>query len=102
MSILSRKTLPSEWIIAISSSDTEGIRILRYSGTEDHVKQKLIDLVAEDRNSLEETWNYGTETVEDVEDVSNGLGYEFYAIGNYEGFHVDYTAKEFAHVAEIM
>lgn len=102
MRILNNKTFPTDWIIAISSSDMEGIRILRYSGTEDHVKQKLVDLVAADRNSLKETWNFGTETVEDVEDVSNRLGYEFYAMGNYEGFRIDYTAKEFAHVAEIM
>lgn len=105
MSLLTKitnKTFPTDWIIAICNTDADGIRILRFSGTEEHVKELLVKLVSEDRESDTENWEHGTESVEDVKDKSGGLGYEFYAYACYSNYHIDYTAKEFAHVAEIM
>lgn len=102
MSTITNKTFPTDWIIGVCNTDADGVQIMRFSGTEDQVKELLVKLVLENQENDTENWEYGTESVEDVKDESCGLGHEFYAYGCYSNYHIDYTAKEFAHVEEIM
>ena len=90
-----------DWIIGICCTEADGVRLYRFRGTIEEAKEKLVSLVAEDRGNDEDNWDYGTEDTEEVDAVDNGLGYELYASGVYFGYHIDYTAKEFAHIDNI-
>ena len=87
-----------DWIIGICSSGAGGVRFLRFRGTTEEAKQKLCSLVQEDRSNDIENWDYGTEEPEDVQVQDGGLGYDLYAYGCYSDYHIDYSAKEWAHV----
>lgn len=87
-----------DWVIGICNFATDGVTIYRFYGTKSDVKQKLLSLVLEDKENDEENWKYGTESTEDVRDEYNGLGYEWYAYGNYYNYHIVYTAKEWSHI----
>ena len=93
-----------DWIIGVCSSEASGVRLLRYRGSITEAKEKLISLIAEDKANDEENWYGGCETVDDISSEDNGLGYELYGYGNYQDYdnyrdyHIEYTAKEFAHI----
>lgn len=86
-----------DWIISVCCSESEGIRIMRYRGTTEEMKQKIVDLVLEDKTNDEENYEYGSETIDDVTNM-DGLSYELYGYAVYKEYHIDYMAKEFAHV----
>lgn len=85
-----------DWIIGICNSANDGVKLLRFYGTKDDVKEKLLQLVLEDRENDSENWDFGCETLEHIQDEH--YGYEFYGYGCYHDYHIDYTAREFAHV----
>lgn len=87
-----------DWIIGVSNTEADGVALFRFRGTKDEIKQKLADLVNEDKERDEEHWDYGCETVLNIVDESNGCGWLYQAYGIYSGYHIDYTAKEFSHV----
>lgn len=87
-----------DWIIGICSSAGDGVVILRFTGTKNEVKKKLIKLIKEDKKCDKENWDSGSETVGEIMDNSGGLGYEFYGYGCYYDYHIDYTAKELSRV----
>lgn len=87
-----------DWIIGICSSGTDGVKLLRFVGTKEEIKTKLMQLILEDKANDEENWDFGCESANDIRDEYNGLGYEFYGYGCYHDYHIDYTAKEFAHI----
>ena len=89
------------WIIGISNSETNGVKLFKFFGSIDEVKEKLISMVIEDRKEDEGNWEYGSETIEDIEDKSYNSGYEFYGYGSYNSYHIDYTAKEISNVINI-
>ena len=93
----SEKEWNYDWIIGIGNSAANGVKMLRFQGTKEDVKYKLISLVQEDKESDLNCWERGTENIEDVRS-EDGLGYEFYAYGCYHDYHIDYTAKELAHI----
>lgn len=70
----------------------------RFIGTEEEVKEKLLDMVQEDREKDEVNWEYGTESVDDVQD---GGCLEFYACGCYSDYHIDYSAVLFVHLEQV-
>lgn len=86
------------WIIGICSSGSDGVKLLSFVGTKEEIKTKLMQLILEDKVNDEENWDFGCESANDIRDECNGLGYEFYGYGCYHDYHIDYTAKEFAHV----
>lgn len=90
-----------DWVIGICSSEANGVRILRFRGSVEEMKAKLLSLIEADRNRDSDNWEHGSENIEEIDDLSNGLGYELYGYGNYVDYHVDYTAKVLAHVAMI-
>lgn len=81
----------ADWIIAIANSDSDGVTIRRFFGTEDDVKSLLVSLVAEDKENDEEGYDYGTESVDEVE--ADGIG-RFDAFATYSTYHIDYSAEE--------
>ena len=87
-----------DWIVGICSSGADGVKLFRFYGSKDEMKQKLLSLINEDKENDPECWDYGTECVDEIEAEDNGLEYELYGYGCYTDYHIDYTAKEFAHV----
>lgn len=87
-----------DWIIGICCSEADGVRIYRFRGTIEETKNKLLSLIKGDRSNDEDNWDYGCEETDDIRAEDNGLGYELYGYGCYSDYHIDYTAKEFAHV----
>lgn len=90
-----------DWIIVISNSEKSGSKIFRFFGTDTEVKQKLCDLVTEDREDIIDVknWAYGCETINDVIKVRDGHEYQAYA--TYANHRIDYTAREFASIKHI-
>lgn len=78
-----------DWVIAVSCSEASGIKISRFSGSKSEVKNFLVNLVKIDKKNDEENFYNGTETPEDVGDISDSLN----AYATYENYHIDYTAK---------
>lgn len=87
-----------DWIIGICNTESDGVKIYRFCGSMDEVKEKILSLVNEDRNNDEEKWDYGCESTDDIIAEDNGQGYVLYGYGCYTDYHIEYTAKEFAHV----
>lgn len=87
-----------DWIIAVSNSEADGIVINRFYSTEQETKKLLIRMVQEDREKDEESFEYGAEGLEDVE--NNGSG-TLNASAIYAHYHIDYTAKDWAYVDHI-
>lgn len=83
----------TDWIVAIANSDSDGITIRRFFGTEEDVKALLILLVEEDKQNDEDGYEYGTESTEDVE--ADGIG-RFNAYATYSDYHIDYSAENFS------
>lgn len=90
-----------DWIIGICCSEADGVGIFRFRGSIDEMKEKLLSLINNDRNNDNENWDFGCENKDDIRAEDNGLGYELYGYGCYYDYHIDYTAKEFAHVETI-
>lgn len=91
----------STWIIAMASSDDDGMRILRFLGTADDVKEKLVSIILWDKNKDEENWLIGSDNVWDIQDISAGFQKEFYGFGTYSDYFVRYIAKELSSIATI-
>ncbi len=86
-----------KWIIGIGGSEEDCVSFHFFVGTDEQVKQKLVDLVQEDREYEEteemEEWVHGTEAVGEVEKrtLDKG-GYAYHAYGCYENSHIDFSA----------
>ena len=90
-----------DWIIGICCTESDGVKLFRFYGSKDEMKEKLLSLINEDRKNDKECWDYGCECLDDISVEDNGLGYELYGYGCYANYHIDYTAKEFAHVESL-
>lgn len=88
-----------DWIIAVANSEADGVAINRFYGTEEEVRALLVRMVQEDRKNDEESFEYGTEEPENV-DNTTGSG-TLNASATYSNYHIDYTAKEWAYVDHI-
>lgn len=82
------------WIVGVGGSDQDGVSTYRVIGTKTMIKYHLLSLVNEDREeqtgSNPDYWEYGTESVDDIEEKYNGKAY--YAYGCYSDHHIDYEA----------
>ena len=87
-----------DWIIGICNTGADGVVILRFRGSINEMKEKLLSFIKEDRENDNECWDYGCEEIDDIWAVDNGLGYELYGYASYLDYHIDYTAKEFSHI----
>lgn len=91
-----------DWILAIGGSDEDGVTVFLYQGwTKDEMKQELVYTCESLREMYEEEpysapsgeysgdYDFGTETVEDVQERDNG---NLYAYICFEGLHIDVEA----------
>ena len=88
-----------DWIIGICSSGAEGVGIFRFRGTKEEVKEKLLTLITEDKNSDKDNWDFGCESIDDIQNEYNGL--EYYGYGCYHDYYIDYTARKLSNVYNI-
>ena len=88
----------TEYIIGVCNTEADGVCLYRFTGTEEQMKEKMLEMVKQDRCTDSEAWTHGTEAVEDIEE--RGL-HELYAYGSYENYHIDYSAIETPHIERI-
>lgn len=84
----------SDWIIGVCSSGAEGVILYRFRGTTDEVKQKIVEMILQDKANDKENWEWGYDDVDSIQDICNS--HEFYGVGCYSDYHIDYAAKEFS------
>lgn len=88
-----------DWIIAACSSAATGVAICRFYGSIEETKEKLVSLILEDKNDADEnSWSCGSETIDEIDAVDNGVGFELCGYATYNDYHIEYTAKEFSHI----
>lgn len=84
------------WIIGICNTAADGVVLRRAYGTKEQIKELLVKYVNEDRIEDEDRWDYGCESVEDVEEIDEDETYkhngELNAYATYCNYHIDYTA----------
>ena len=83
-----------DYIIAIANTEVDSSIIKRFRGSKCETKDVLLALLNEGKGNDPENFEYGTETVEDIEDDGIGL----YAYATYNYYHIDYTAIPFCNV----
>lgn len=86
-----------DWIIAIANTSSDGVVIHKFNGTENDVKELLVDFAYADSINDIESFDCGTETIDDIE--NNGT--ELNAYGIYDDYHIDYTAIKLDKIAVI-
>lgn len=79
------------WIIAICSSEASGVKLLKFTGTLNDVKEKLLSLIIADKENDIENWDCGSETTNDLECENHT---ELYGYNQYREYHIEYTVKE--------
>lgn len=89
-----------DWIIGMCNSGGEGVNMCLFYGDDTEIKQKLYELVCEDRECDENNrYEYGCEGVDEIE--GNEVdGYYAYAV--YYDYHIDYTAKELTKLPKLI
>lgn len=81
----------NDWIIVICDSRYNGADIFKFYGSKDKVKKILVNLVCrEKRSEDEDLWDFGVESVENVDESINGN--KLYAYANFYDHNVEYTA----------
>ena len=88
----------TDWIITLANTDTKETEIFKFYGTEDEVKQLLVNIVKEDRDNIPDEYEARTENILDVEKSNPGL---FCAYGKYKDFHIIYIAMEWPRIRYI-
>lgn len=105
----------TKWIIAIGNTEADGVRMLYTIGSVDQIKRALVELALEDKSNDEESFNYGTEGISDVEETADSKTNEVTVLNAYNVFsdyhrrtvepsvpgtrehssryHIDYTAQ---------
>lgn len=86
----------TKWIIAIGNTEADGVRMLYTIGSVDQIKRALVELALEDKSNDEESFNYDTEDISDVEETADSKTNEVTVLNAYNVFsdyHIDYTAQ---------
>ena len=91
------------WIIGIGGSDMDDVKTYLVSGTEEQVKQHLVNLILEDRKTIEtesgESFEYGSESIEEIDTFGGHT--HFYGSAVYSESHRDYSATLVQNVTEL-
>lgn len=88
-----------EWIIIAGSSEY-GPSASRFTGTKEEVKELLMAMVDDDRNSEDENadgFEYGTESIDEIAEEGNTLN----AYSVFSFYHVNYVAVRVKDINEI-
>lgn len=76
----------TKWIIAIGNTEADGVRMLYTIGSVDQIKRALVELALEDKSNDEESFNYGTEGISDVEETADSKTNEVTVLNAYNVF----------------
>lgn len=88
-----------EWIIVVGSSEC-GPSVSKFAGTKEEVKELLMAMVDDDRNSEDgdtDGFEYGTESIDEISEEGNTLN----AYSIFSSYHVDYAAVRVNDIDEI-
>ncbi len=80
----------NRWIIGTGGSEADAVYLYKATGTKDEIKRLLLHLVMEEKAENDDSWDSGTESVDEVEERGDGT---LYAYGCYSDYHSDYTAQ---------
>ena len=92
--------LRMDWIITDVSTESDEIFIRRFYGSKQEMKELLVALALEAKESNPEEYKYGTEAVDEIEESRNECGV-YTASVQYSSSHILFTAKEWACVEHI-
>ena len=84
--------MKEQWIIGVCNTDCDGVDLFTFCGTEEEMKEKLVEMVRYDKEN-DDSYDFGTESSDEIRTVCKGGDLELYAYGNYCNYHIDYTAK---------
>ncbi len=82
--------MKQNWIIGIGGSNADDVIVYRVFGSKNEVKKHLLSLVKEDKKNDKEIWDFGTSSLKEIDERTDG---SFYAFGCYSDYHIDYTAS---------
>lgn len=88
-----------EWIIIVGSTEYSP-SVSKFTGTKDEVKELLMAMVNDDRNSEDgdtDGFEYGTESIDEITEAGNTLN--TYSV--FSSYHVDYVAVRVKDINEI-
>ncbi len=83
------KSVKKDWIIGIGGTEVDDVLVYKFTGTEYQAKCKLLQMLKNDIANDKDGYDYGTETVSEVDVQSDG---RLYAYSVYSDYHIDYSA----------
>lgn len=86
----------TKWIIAIENTEADGVKMLYAIGNVDQIKRALVELALEGKDNDEESFEYGTEDISDVNETVDSKTNEVTELNAYTVFsdyYIDYTAQ---------
>ena len=92
------------WIIAMCYSDTNGVCIRKFLGSEEDAKRALFEMISDDVKNYSEDLDVMTESVDEIEESGGyniGGNDSFYAYRSHYDYHVEATLIRLSDVQEI-
>lgn len=92
-----------DWIVGICDTGADGIAFVRLFGTEEEAKQKLFEMIMEEREENEKSewsfsvFDFGTDSVEELQEDDKSVG-GWYGFNCYDDRHTDFTMIPFAEI----
>lgn len=86
------------WIIGKCCSAEDGISFYKFTGTKTETKQKMVDMVLQDKENNLDEYDYGSESIDDIEEY---LDYQLEGTGVYSDYHIDYSAEPLERITSL-
>ena len=86
------------WIIGKCCSEEDGISFYRFTGTKTETKQKMVDMVLQDKENNIDEYDYGSESIDDIMEY---LDYQLEGTGVYSSYHIDYSAEPLKRITSL-
>lgn len=85
--------MENEWIIAVGGTEVDGVDMVRFTGTKAEAKKAVLRMVRKDIINDREIYDFGTGSVDDIEERGDG---SLYAYSVFCSYHLDYVAVPLA------
>lgn len=86
------------WIIGKCCSEEDGIVFYKFTGTKTETKQKMVDMVLQDKENNIDEYDYGSESIDDIMEY---LDYQLESTGVYSSYHIDYSAEPLKRITSL-
>lgn len=86
------------WIIGKCCSEEDGISFYKFTGTKTETKQKMVDMVLQDKENNIDEYDYGSESIDDIMEY---LDYQLEGTGVYSSYHIDYSAEPLERITSL-